>query len=346
MKNILFIGLGSIGQRHFRNLKKIGKNFKFFAVRKKNNSPKLDINNKVIGDKFLSHKNEITEITRTVSKKINFHSIFVCNPSSMHLKTSLLYGKKTKNLFIEKPLSNNLRNINKLRKFIELNKINCALGFQLRYHPYLKKIKDIIDKENLGKIKKVYLRNSHYLPYHHKYEDYKNGYAAKKSLGGGVILCFTHEIDYANYLFGKPLNVFCSGGNKSKLKLDVEDFANIKINYTLKKNNFLVQIDLDFIERIEKRYCKIFFEKGYIYWDLKKDNLTVKKKNKSKIKLKSIFKNRNDLFLKQLKDVMNSFKKRTKPLSNIHNGVSSLQVAMAAKKSMKIKKAVKLRSFL
>ena len=35
MKNFLFIGLGSIGQRHLRNLKKINKNFKFFAIRKK-----------------------------------------------------------------------------------------------------------------------------------------------------------------------------------------------------------------------------------------------------------------------------------------------------------------------
>ena len=106
------------------------------------------------------------------------------------------------------------------------------------------------------------------------------GYAANKSLGGGVILCFTHEIDYANYLFGKPLDVFCYGGKKSSLKLDVEDFAKLKINYKLKKNNFLVQIDLDFIQKIEKRYCKIFFEKGFVNWDLKKDHLIpIQKKN-------------------------------------------------------------------
>ena len=41
MKNILIVGLGSIGQRHYRNLKKINKNLNFFSIRKKRNSPKL-----------------------------------------------------------------------------------------------------------------------------------------------------------------------------------------------------------------------------------------------------------------------------------------------------------------
>ena len=33
--NALFLGLGSIGQRHLRNLYSIDKNIKFFAIRKK-----------------------------------------------------------------------------------------------------------------------------------------------------------------------------------------------------------------------------------------------------------------------------------------------------------------------
>ena len=37
--NILIIGLGSIGQRHLRNLKLVEPNSNFFAIRKKNNVP-------------------------------------------------------------------------------------------------------------------------------------------------------------------------------------------------------------------------------------------------------------------------------------------------------------------
>tara|TARA_S200000501_G_C20243390_1_gene491101 strand:- start:256 stop:477 length:222 start_codon:yes stop_codon:yes gene_type:complete len=46
--NILIIGLGSIGQRHLRNLKLVEPNSNFFAIRKKNNVPLLNNLNKVL----------------------------------------------------------------------------------------------------------------------------------------------------------------------------------------------------------------------------------------------------------------------------------------------------------
>ena len=56
MKNVLFLGLGSIGQRHFRNLKKIDKNLKFFCIREKRFAPELNNKNQVIKKKFSSKK--------------------------------------------------------------------------------------------------------------------------------------------------------------------------------------------------------------------------------------------------------------------------------------------------
>ena len=52
MKNVLFLGLGSIGQRHFRNLKSIDNKINFFCIRTKNNSPELNNNLKVIKKKI------------------------------------------------------------------------------------------------------------------------------------------------------------------------------------------------------------------------------------------------------------------------------------------------------
>ena len=46
--NILFLGLGSIGQRHLRNIYKISKKTKFFAIRKKFFTPLLTNKNKAI----------------------------------------------------------------------------------------------------------------------------------------------------------------------------------------------------------------------------------------------------------------------------------------------------------
>ena len=163
----------------------------------------------------------------------------------------------------------------------------------------LHKIKKIIDSNILGKIKKVEIFNQHYLPNHHKYEDYRIGYAAKKKLGGGVLLCFIHEIDYSNFLFNIPKSIRCISGKKSNLKIDVEDYAKIECEHQLDNHKFNVEINLDFIKKIEERKCNILFENGHIKWDLKIDKLTIKKKIKLlkniKVKFQEIHYLKNNL---------------------------------------------------
>ena len=44
--NILFFGLGSIGQRHVRNILKVKKKVKFYALRKSYSTPLLNSKNK------------------------------------------------------------------------------------------------------------------------------------------------------------------------------------------------------------------------------------------------------------------------------------------------------------
>ena len=61
------------------------------------------------------------------------------------------------------------------------------------------------------------------------------------------------------------MQISCVGGRKSKLKIDVEDYADMTIDYKIGDNNFKVNININFIEKTEKRFCKIIFEKGIIY---------------------------------------------------------------------------------
>ena len=338
-KNVLFIGLGSIGQRHYRNFKDIVENYNFFAIRKIKKSPELNKTNIVKNLKFNLKKKNIREISETAALKKKFNVVFICNPSSLHLQYALKFSKKNVALFIEKPLSHNLIGLKKLENKIKKNKVICAVGYQLRYHNFLSKIKKIIDSNTLGKIKKVEIFNQHYLPNHHKYEDYRIGYAAKKKLGGGVLLCFIHEIDYANFLFNIPKSIKCISGKKSNLEIDVEDYAKIKCNHHLNNHNFVVEINLDFIKKIEKRKCNIIFKYGQINWDLKKDELIIKQKGKILKKYQSKI-SRNSLFKKQLEFFNKSIKLKSKPISNLDNGISSLKVAMTAKKSSKINKKI------
>lgn len=328
MKNILFVGLGSIGQRHYRNIKKIDKKINFFAIRKKRLSPQLDNNNKVIKKKFSTNKNGIKEITFDQIDRLKIDLAFVTNPTSLHLETSIKLAKKKINLFLEKPISNSTKGINELLRLIKKNNLICAVGFQTRYDDLLDKLKKFINSKKLGKVQKCYIEHKHYLPFHHKYENYKISYASRRDLGGGVLLCFSHEFDYANFLFGKPKYIFCSTQKSNELKVNVESSALVVGKFP---KNVEIIFDLDFLKKKPTRLCNIQLDDGFVKWDLIKNQLRIERRGKIQI-INSRFKKRNDLFIEQLRQVFKSIKLNQQPKSNIYNGITNINEIEIIKK--------------
>ena len=73
------------------------------------------------------------------------------------------------------------------------------VGYNLRFHPVIKKLKKEIKNK---KIFNVNIQNSSYLPSWRKNNVYTKTSSAKKALGGGVLLDISHELDFIRYLFG------------------------------------------------------------------------------------------------------------------------------------------------
>ena len=329
MKNILIMGLGSIGQRHLRNLKHIDKNLNFFCIREKKFVPELNNNNQVIKKKFLPKKKKIIEINWSDIKKNKIDTAFITNPTSLHVKTSQKLASLNINLFIEKPLSHNLNNISKLHNTIKKKKLNCEIGFQTRYDDLLEKLKQLIITDKYGKIIKCNIEHCHYLPNHHKYENYKKSYASNKKLGGGVLLCFAHEIDYAEYLFEKPKKIIpIKISRKNILNIDVESSAQFVIEYA---KGVSVIFNLDFLKRKASRKCSIQFERAFVEWDLIKNQIIIEEKKVKKIK--SSISKRNDLFLKALSEIKKCFMKNKNSLNSIENGISNLKTILKIKEA-------------
>ena len=122
------------------------------------------------------------------------------------------------------------------------------VGFQLRYSPVILKIKEILDSGILGKLLSIRSEVCEYMPWFHKYEDYREIYASKESLGGGVVLTQIHEIDFLIHLFGMPKSLYAIGGKRSKLEIDVED----NVDVLMDMNGIAVSLHMDFLQKNKK----------------------------------------------------------------------------------------------
>lgn len=297
---ILFIGLGSIGQRHLMNSKKIFNKANFFALRKKKHKNIIK-ETKLIKKASLKKYYGFEELKDYKSAlKLKPNLTFICNQSSKHLIDAYNFAKNKSNLFIEKPLGNSEYLYKKLYKEIKKNKLISMIGYQTRFNPITIFTKNILKKNTYGRICSATFKNLSYLPKFHLYENYKDSYAAKKKLGGGALSSLIHEVDLIASFFGLPRKVFNIKNNNGLINIDAEEEFMSLMNFKNRTSRFNLFLHLSLSSFFEERNFTIIFEKATVHADLLKNIIKiVLKKNKKVIKKKFKF-SRNDLFLKEL----------------------------------------------
>ena len=336
--NALFLGLGSIGQRHLRNLYNIDKSTKFFAIRKKFFTPLLTSKNQAIKGN-IKKKYKITyfnSLEALKKNKTNINIAFICTPSNYHIEEAIWLVKNNINIFVEKPLGNSLKNVSKLKKLlISKNKIKHMMGYQLKFNPIILKLKKLLEKKTIGDIWYANIHHGENINDFHPYEGYEHSYAARKDQGGGVILCQIHEIDYLMYLFNDyKIKIQNSYSNKiTDLKINVEDSFTSTLLLIKNKKKTICNVHLNFYERPKKRTIEFIGKLGKISCDLYSGDVIVFK-NKSFKKYKFQF-DRNEIFIKQMKYFLNAVKKDKKinKSYDVINGINSLKLALQLKKN-------------
>lgn len=268
---VLIAGLGSVGQRHARNLRAVfGDRVDLLAYRVRGLS-RVIADDMTIEDGVVEQRYGIRSFA-DLSEALAARPLatFVCNPTAHHLSVARAAITAGSHVFIEKPLSHSLDGVGELIDAAESRGLIAAVGYQLRHHPALLGARDLLAAGAIGPVTGVEAHWHEYLPDAHPYEDYRTSYAARRDLGGGVVLCYIHELDYLQWLFGMPAAVSATGGRQSDLDVDVEDFAAIALRYP----RFDVSCELSFGSRARRRTCAVRGPGGRIELDLLEPRLT------------------------------------------------------------------------
>lgn len=334
---VLFVGLGSIGQRHLRNLRALkGNAIEVIAWRVRGRNQVLTDEMSIEeGADLVSRYNyrEVPSLKAGLAERPD--CTFVCNPTSMHVPVALVALRAGSHVFIEKPLSDSLADVDALITEASRQKLVAYVGHQFRFHPAIKCLQQVLDEGAIGPVLAVRAVVGEYLPCFHPYEDYRETYAARRELGGGVVLTQSHEIDYLCHVFGVPHRVFAVGGHVSALHLTVDDLAMVLMDCGARTRPLPVALQMDFVQRPAARNCEVIGEDGKIVMDLMRPSLVQFRCDGSEVfhRYWQSFR-RNDMFLDEVNNFLACCAGEENPRSTLADSARSLNVALAVRRSI------------
>ncbi len=250
---ILIAGLGSIGRRHLRNLIALGeKDIILYRTGKS-----------TLDDAELASFETYTDLNEALAQKPE--GVIISNPSALHMDIALPAARAGANLLIEKPVSDTLDGLDELQETLDAHGKRAMTGFHFRYHPVLQDIKRIIQDQTLGKVLYARAHWGEYLPDWHPWEDYRQTYAARADLGGGVVNTLSHPFDYLRWLLGEVDSLSAQLAHLSALELSVEDHADVSLKFA--SGVMASARASDYYQKLLPHTSSLSVLKGRILWE-------------------------------------------------------------------------------
>jgi len=152
--------------------------------------------------------------------KSDIDVIYIGSANSDHYTQVIKAAEAGKHILCEKPLALSAKEAEEMIEVCEKNNVLLTINYVNRYDAMVKKAKELIDKNMLGKIVSISANlNIDYPP--------DNNFRFKKKLSGGGALrdLGTHVIDLLRYFAGDITDV-CGFVDNVVYQSEVDDFAN------------------------------------------------------------------------------------------------------------------------
>jgi len=248
------IGIGGWGKNHARILSQLG----VLGAVCDANAEK----SKEYGEKYsVNHYDSLDDLINSEE----FEAAFVVTPTVTHstIATKLIEAKK--HVFVEKPMTYDSSEGEKLKELAQKNKVLLTCGFIERFNPAVDIVKNYLEEKKYGELVMLEFHRENRMPLHIK--------------DVGIIYdTSVHDIDTANWLFDEmPYVVFARSG---KINHEHEDFANIMLGY---KDNRTAIISSNWITPKKVRTFSAVCIDAVIVSDFISQEIKVGKKDETEI---------------------------------------------------------------
>jgi predicted dehydrogenase len=317
-KKILVIGTGSIGKRHMGNLLNMDHEVHAYSERLAAGLSHALPSNVIAVHSLKSLETEC------------FDAVVIANRTDQHLSTALNALPFCKNLFIEKPLSHDLKHVAELERESQKRGSVIETGFMLRWHPNLQWLKSYLNAGGLGEVMHIRASVGQWLPDWRPGTDHRQGFGAFYQYGGGVIMELIHEIDLVQWLLGAASDVSAMHRRLPALEIETEAIAEISLRL---QSGLLAQIHLDYVRPGYGRSLEIIGREGVLDWDytsacvqLTRSDGSIQILNQASAEFE-----RNTMFIQHMEYFLRRIDDPNLPAhSSLRDGILALRVALAS----------------
>jgi predicted dehydrogenase len=255
-------------------------------------------------------------------------AMVIANPTSLHAacaERAVLAGIP---VLCEKPLAVDAVEAAHVRDLADELGVTVGVCSQFRFHEQLTELRGELERGSLGGIVDVVASQGEHLADYHPDEDYRESYAARAALGGGVMLTQVHLFDLVQWLVGPFRRVFAVGGRRTDLEVDVED----SVSFLLEgESGVAVRGHLDYFRRPRRFTVEVTGTAGNALWDYYEGALSF---SGSVARRSTCTFDRSALFRATLADFLEATRDGRPPRTSADDAVAVLEMVDAARRSL------------
>jgi predicted dehydrogenase len=149
----------------------------------------------------------------------DFDAVYIAGKNSDHYEQVLKSANMGKHILCEKPLAMNSREAEEMVKVCRENDVKLAVNYTHQFHPLVKKAREILDKEMLGKIVSISMNFNTDFPPNENFR-----FKISESGGGALRDLGTHLINLLRF-FGGEIAEINGYVDNIVYKSEVDDYA-------------------------------------------------------------------------------------------------------------------------
>ena len=164
-------------------------------------------------------------------------AVYIATPHHLHAPLTVKAAEVGKHVMVEKPIATKVEDAKGMIEACRRNGVKLSVCFILRYHPVVRKAREIVRGGLIGKVMGVEM-----VAMGDKPESYwTGGYTGRvktdwrtskeKSGGGILIMNASHNIDYMRFITGLEAERVYAESDTFATPVEVEDFIGVVVRY-------------------------------------------------------------------------------------------------------------------